>query len=252
MLIVRKEQMSALEAYVLKGFEHELAEHVKRFVTKHAEAIGDDGVRQVVQLGIQRARSHGFTNRGPVRFYVEMMCMFGSDFDTDPSIPWAQGILSNDSIPTQKAKSDFLFERMKEYHEKVSGAEKQYYLNALENINKGRLEAYFFTPGMFADDMVNVLRNIYPQKFESLGRSGFDALVAKGKSIAEQHNVTSETGLARFIVLAFIIGHGFASDPFYPWISKTLAEEMRDPNEKAERVFSKMRLYLSSALEQRN
>ncbi len=247
MLVIRKEQMAVLEVYAQKGFERELVEHVKQFAPKHAAAIGNNAVSDVVQLGIERAGKYGFTNKGPVRFYVEMMCMFGSDFDTDPQLAWAAGILNNESVSDQMEKADFLFDEMTEYENEVSGPEKEFYLKALDRLSKIKFESYDLA-GNFDTETTIALQTIYPQKCEKLGNEGIEKLIASGKAIAAEHFVTSERGIALFIALAFTIGHGFAKDPFFPWIPKTMAEESLQPNEKAERVFVKMKLYLDEVL----
>ena len=248
MLVIRKEQMAVLEEYAQQGFERELAEHLKEFAPKHSAAIGNGGVREVVELGIERSGGYGFTNHGPVRFYVEMMCMFGSDFDTDPQLPWAEGVLKNDAITDQMERADALFDKMTEYEEQVSGPEKEYYLKALERLSKAGLENYNLAAGSFDAEVVMALQSIYPQKCEHLGKDGLESLIAKGKAVAAEYSVTSKRGVALFIAIAFTIGHGFTKDPFFPWISKTLAEEGLQPSEKAERVLAKMKLYLDEVL----
>jgi hypothetical protein len=247
MLVIRKEQMNVFEEYAQKGFERELVEHVKDFAPKHAAAIGDAGVREAVRLGLERANAHGFSNRGPVRFYVEMMCMFGSDFDTDAQIPWAGGTLKNEMMTDQMERADALFDKMTEYEEEVSGPEKKYYLDALERLAKTSFENYNLA-GSFDGEVAAALQAIYPHKAENLGKDGIAKLIERGKAVATEHSVKSVRGAALFIALMFTIGHGFASDPFYPWISKTLAEDALAPDEKAERIYAKMKLYLEETL----
>lgn len=247
MLVIRKEQLAVLEEYAQQGFERELVEHIKSFAPKHSAAIGTNGLRDVVDLGVERANSYGFSNKGPVRFYVEMMCMFGSDFDSDPQLPWASEVLKNENITDQMERADTLFDKMLEYEEKVSGQKNEYYLSALERLSKARFEDYDLV-GAFNNETARAMSRIYPQKVEYLGQEGVDKLIARGKSIAGEHGIKSAHGVAFFIALAFMIGHGFAKDPFFPWISKTLAEAELDPNEKAERVLKKMKAYLDETL----
>ena len=44
-------------------------------------------MRREIRFGLERAGSYGFTIRGPVRFYIELMVRLGCDFDTDPPYP---------------------------------------------------------------------------------------------------------------------------------------------------------------------
>ena len=251
MLIIRKEQIAVFEEIAQKNFESELADHINKFIPKHAEAVGNDRLIETVGLGIERAREYGFTNRGPVKFYIEMMCLFGCDFDTDPQLPWAQAILRDEEIVDQAQRADALFDKMTEYDEKVSGPDQEFYLNALERLNSARLEHYNLSPGTFDSEALGALRNIYPQKCEFLGKEGFDGFVARSKEIAAELEITSERGVALVVAIAFAIGHGFTHDPMYPWISKALSEEKMSPNERIETVHSKMKVYLDTVLTRR-
>ena len=246
MLVIRKEQITVLEEYSQKGFERELAAHITEFAPRHCAAIGNDAVREFARQAIERAEKHGFTNRGPVRFYAEMMCLFGSDFDTDGQLPWVQEVLQNEMLGEQTERADALFDRMQEYDKAVTGPEKKYYLKALENLSKIKFEDYDLK--RLDDEVKRGLERIYPQKCQDLGIDGLNALIARGKHLAEESSVTSERGVALFIALAFILGHGFRNDPFFPWIANTMDKDKGDPNEKAERVFNKMKLYLDEAL----
>ena len=55
---------------------------------------------------------HGFTNRGPLRFYLELMCVHGWFFDEDPQNPWASVTLNTASLDDQMARSERLAERI--------------------------------------------------------------------------------------------------------------------------------------------
>ena len=85
-MIIRKGQM---ETFDVLGLERHLLAHLRRFARDHIESIGDDGLRQFVRLGIQRAASFGWKQRGAVEFFLEVMVMLGSEFHTDPQYPWA-------------------------------------------------------------------------------------------------------------------------------------------------------------------
>src|SRR5207302_709278 len=72
MLEIRSEQITVFEQAALEAFEDEMVEHLKKFSPEHCEVMGEPRVRSVIQLGMARAKTYGFTNRGPVRFYLEM------------------------------------------------------------------------------------------------------------------------------------------------------------------------------------
>ena len=249
MLVISNEQMQTMSEFSLDEFENELVEHIKKFAPKHSEVITDDVVREVVRLGIERAKNYGFTNRGPVRFYVEMMCMFGSDFDTDFQLPWAEGTLKNETIKDQMQRGDILHDKMLEYLEAVYGPDDKYSLDALRRLSKARAEDYNLMKQDFDKQVIAALRQIYPQKCDYLGERLLAALIRRGKDLARSHSINSINGTALMIAAMLALGHGFAADPLFPWISKTLEDEtIADPNERADNLQRKIKIYLDRAL----
>src|SRR4029450_5072165 len=140
MLEIRSEQMTAFEQAALIAFEDEMVEHLKNFSPQHCEVMGESRVRSVIQLGMARARTYGFTNRGPARFYLEMMFMFGTDFDSDPLLPWVLTILNDPATPDQMVRADRLYEGLMDYAEKVAGPNNQYIKEALRRASVQRFE----------------------------------------------------------------------------------------------------------------
>lgn len=249
MLKIRDKQMKTLEDAAILRFEDELVEHIKEFAPKHSEVIKEEGVRKVVHLGIESAKQYDFTKRGPVRFYVELMFMFGSDFNTDFQLPWASGVLNNDQIKSETERADILHEKMVEYLEQIAGKDKEHSLKALERLNKARIEEYKTAGGDFDRQAAAGLRSIYPQKYEYLGDELLRELIQRAKDSAQRFSVTSEKGKALFVALMFSLGHGFADDALFPWVTTTMEDEkIPDPNERAERLERKMKIYLDRVL----
>jgi hypothetical protein len=90
-LVINKSQMGALGQAARRRFEDRMVEHFGEFAPALARAAGEEHLRKAIHLGISRAGSYGLTHQGPVRLYLELMLLFGSDFDTDP--PQACGSL---------------------------------------------------------------------------------------------------------------------------------------------------------------
>src|SRR5436190_23145589 len=92
-MIIREQQMSAFRIAIAGTFETQMVKHLANFARAHAESIGETRLRQLVHVGIARAEEYGWTQQGPVEFYLELMVMLGADFDTDPQYPWIPEIL---------------------------------------------------------------------------------------------------------------------------------------------------------------
>ena len=249
MLVVRKEQIETLSGVAATGFANELVEHVKKFSPRHAQAVGDDAIRKSVDLGLERSRSYGFTKRGTVRFFVELMVMFGRDFDTDPMLPWANGVLTNESIKLEMERADILHDEMMAYLDQTAGRDNEYLFSALRKLERARLEDFQSQGGSFDGAVRSGLKNIYPQKYDYVGEDIINGLIDRGKGAAAARSVTSPHGAALFIVLLFELGHGIFDDPLYPWVSQTLDDEsIGNPDERVQRLQARLKAYLDQTL----
>lgn len=249
MLQIRAKQMEVFERAAAESFEEELISHFRRFSPRHSEVIETAGVRRTVRLGLKRARKYGLTCRGPVQFYIEMMYMFGSDFDTDPQIPWAGGMLEMATDAGQVERADRLYDKTTAYLARVSGPDGEYSLEALRRLSRALCEDRL-TPAADSEDvMIGELRIIYPQKCEYLGVESMRALVRRGLASAREYSVASARGRALFVALTFALGHGFAADPLYPWVSAILNDSpVGDADGRAERLHSGVKLYFEQSL----
>src|SRR5215216_3572942 len=84
MLNIRKEQMVLFGQEALRRSEQEMLAHSKEFSPTLCNTLTDDQLRIAVGQAMRRAGGYGFTNRGPIRLYIELSILFGSDFDADP------------------------------------------------------------------------------------------------------------------------------------------------------------------------
>lgn len=249
MFQLRKDHMQAFEDAALRRFETEMVRHLGKFARKHSEILGEEGVRKVIRLGIERAMEYGLTNRGPMRSYIELMFMFGSDFDTDPQLPWAAEILGDKDEKDEMKRADRLFAKATAFLDVVGGPDHAYAKDALRRARGQRFEELPVPEGDFEQQVLGRLEANYPEKCHYVGEPALRTLVRRGLDLAKRHSVTSNAGKVLLIGLMFTLGHGFATDPQFPWIESTLANDnIRDPNRRAERLHEKAMTYLSHVL----
>lgn len=219
MLRIRKEQMKVFEGAALQTFEDEMMAHGRQFSPKMCEIIGDEYLRLAVHDGIERSFSYGFTNRGPARFFIEMMFILGGHFDTDPQYPWAGEILRDSQIDQMK-RSESMYEKVKDYLEKVCGPKNANVRKALEVLlAKARRPIPFSLNDVPA--MIEEMTRVYPQKAAYIGAEALEGLIFEGRNKAKESGFTTERGQVLTVVLMFAFGHGCTNDPLYPWIERT-------------------------------
>ena len=231
-----------------------MVDHLLQFSPKHCEVIKELRVREVVRLGVERAGSFGLTNRGPVRLFIELMFMFGSEFATDPQHAWAAPSLEETMPGDQMYRAELLYSAAQKYLEDVSGPGHRYAVAALRRtrieISVGDPLQFDVPPEQFGSCMLSVLRRVYPEKVDYLKDRGLDSVLDLGLELATQHRIKQARGRALFVFLVFVLGRGVANDPLYPWIRSALVDPgIVDPEARAARMESRAAVYLDHVIE---
>src|SRR3954451_2548178 len=106
MITLRADQMAAMRKPITQAFEVEMAKHLRDFSPEHSAGIGEENLALVIHTGLDRAFACGFTTRGPARFYLELMFLFGGSFETDPQMPpLIKGLLHSGSTADQMIRA---------------------------------------------------------------------------------------------------------------------------------------------------
>jgi len=121
MLTITKEQMAVFRDPAVDDYVKRTVVHLNESFPAKCAALGEAKVRETVKYGIQRSASYRISTEGDVRRYIELMFMFGYDFDQDPELPWAAQILNNQAIINPTTKITRLYKAVKK-QEKVAGA----------------------------------------------------------------------------------------------------------------------------------
>ncbi len=248
-MIIRKEQIQVFENVRSPEFEDYMVEHLKDFSPLFSASLGEAGMRRVIQAGMKREATHGFTFRGPVRFYIEITILLGIDFDTDPQYPWAEDILGSTHIADQTQRADRLHEDLIAFLDAVGGPDRAYSNRAIRGLRNLPLETTDPTTPVFADSVLSRMREVHPQKVQFVGEQSLRKLVARAVEEAGKFGILSGAGTSLLVGLMFVVGHGCTNDPKFPWIAATLHNSAsRDRAECVECLYSKSRTYLDHIL----
>jgi hypothetical protein len=247
MLRIREEQMKVFEVAALRNFEDEMVEHSKEFTPRLCEVLGEKQLRVALRQAMQRADDYGFTNRGPVRLYIELMFLCGSGFDTDPQYPMLGKILNTPGDQMQRAER--IYDGLIEYLENVSGPDAVNVHKALEALAEFARKPLSLSADNFDTEIAEEMARAFPQKAAYVGKEGLNKLIDEGHTEARTYGFPAVRGDALLIVLKFAFGHGCTNDPLYPWIAKTLKDKrIVDPAARAQRLEKKALTWLDHVL----
>jgi hypothetical protein len=102
MLTIRKEQYAVLQKAELEKFVDQACGHVRQFFPDQFGVLGETKVRELIHFGAQRSALYGIVAKAEVLKYVDLMILFGQDFDTDERLKWANQILNSENPSANK------------------------------------------------------------------------------------------------------------------------------------------------------
>lgn len=95
MIVIRQAQMDAFSTALIADFRENLSGHVARLYPGHFAVLGKTRTLGIIDKAIVRCRSYGMEGRRDIARYLDVMLVFGEDFDISPRWPWAGLILRN-------------------------------------------------------------------------------------------------------------------------------------------------------------
>lgn len=237
-MLIRAEQMEAFEQAGRRRFEEEMVEHSKNFAPPLCEVIGDEQLRVALRSAMSRAGSYGFTYRGPIRLFIEMMFLCGSGFDTDPQYPAVGEFLRASSDQMHRAQQ--IHEGYMDYLERVAGPGAANVHKALRDVLTFARTPLTISPDNLVAGLLREMNRIFPQKAAYVGETNLKLLIDEGLAEARSYGFSDVRAQTLVVVLMFAFGHACTDDPLYPWISRTLKDEkIVDPAARAARLEKK-------------
>jgi hypothetical protein len=119
MFTIRKEQLAILEKKEIEKFGERMVAHLRKVFPERSEVLGDNGLRDLIRYGVLRSASYRIVAERDVCKYIDLMMVFGRDFDQSRQYSWAAAILNAKKGPARKMK--VLFKTAKT-HEKEQTA----------------------------------------------------------------------------------------------------------------------------------
>lgn len=239
MITISASQMVQLRQGVMSNFESDMLAHMRQFFPNHWRVVGPQALRQVVQLAVVKAGRHGWVSQREVCLYLSVMLYLGSHFDSDPQLPWAARVLARAADGCSPAAViTTLYDTTLDYLDQTYGGRNEHLGLALSRIGlllKG--EALAASRVHSADDVLAGLHWVLPTKSQAAGAAGMQAL-ARECGIALHHwRLATPRGAALLMGLMFMLGHGVAEDPQFPWVRAGLqAAQDGLPEARVERL----------------
>jgi hypothetical protein len=247
MLTLRPEQMAAFDAEVRKAFITEMVAHCQEFSPRLCDTAGTPQARLLIEWCIDDAQDYGFTNRGPVRLFIELALLLGIGFHTDPQYPRVAAILRSKAEQMERAEA--LHAHINDYQRAVVVADDSAIHRSLVRLSSLLQQDPAMGPGSYDAAARSWLSTIYPEKVADAGEDVISKLCDSARAVARELFGTEDRSAFLVLGLMFGFGHGCLDDPMYPWIGRTARDErFGNPSERAYRLERKARTWLREAL----
>lgn len=224
MFSISEKQQKALGAAARKSFLKELQLRLVERTPDLAQTLDEERLHTAVSRAVDAAETHGFTNRGPIRLYLDLCVGFGSGFVNDPVYSWAAKAIGNADPETQMERSEALFDKSLAAIDEISGPEDAYGAQALRALNTWAHESHDF-PDLESGYAVSQMRSLHPEKAAHAGEEALQQLFRDAKAACLDLGVTTPRPIMLTTALKFGFGAGCLKDPFFPWIGATLSQE---------------------------
>jgi hypothetical protein len=238
MMVIQHAQMAAFKEASLNKFEGEMVAHLKKYFPSHFNMIGENGIRNAVKYGYKNAKNYGFTSKRNVCQYLNTMILLGSNFDTDPQYPWVKDILA-EAGKGANACSDQLMDATLEYVRAITGTQHIHLNRALLYLHHNADAVFDALMNKSYKGYLYFLEKLYPKKYEVVGLDNINGMIRMGKVNAYKYNLRSEPEMLLYVVLMFIMGSGFDSDPQFPWAKNILDDNSIQDAEKPALLFGR-------------
>ena len=116
MLVIRDEQMKAMQEYMLAKFAVRMFLHLRENFPEETSDVQDEELRNLIQMGIEKARSYNIVEYEDVQGFLEFMITRGPNFHEDDAHPEIQQILSSTEMDGEEKidEIDYYYERLEE------------------------------------------------------------------------------------------------------------------------------------------
>lgn len=209
---INAEQLAMFDMYSANSYVSEIVQHCKNVFPLIYKSVNESHLRTNIAKLIEKAARSNVTQRGPLQLYFDMAVTLGSEFETDPM--YSDLSFKPDQFPSsnQLEISLSIHKEFSTYIENVIGEDGKYAKDFLIRSNAEDFSSIH--ENVFSDVMYKLLNEIYPQKCEYLGGEKLNAIIDLGIVNSKKYNPSPKVQ-ASYIMLTFIVGHGFEKEIFH-------------------------------------
>lgn len=172
---------------------------------------GDERIfYRYIREGIVLANKYGYSQRGPVRLYLDLMIISGVNFEKDPLFQWMN---TEKGLSTSQIESSvYLHSKLRDYIDAVYGKN-----NVFINESKVRfkeLNSKNLPVGANGDkhEVHELLKCIHPQRYNFSGFDAIESLIYISSEYCDRYKLKNERHRSYVTLIMFLFGCSFETD----------------------------------------
>jgi hypothetical protein len=272
MLIISQRQLDLITDARMSDVKLLLDVRARRVFPIDVALMGEESLDGVLELTLRRARKYHLETTFDVFAYFDLMFALGSHFDVDPFLPWAADALK---LPTGSERMQALRRDALSWIESATGEDGRPTIRAMlraraltaDDVAHARaappvpFDAPLPDPALphkTADAAMSAaerrhrcrafLADLHPEKFRVIGLDSIERGMSEALYRADLADLSSPLGRNLYVLLAFMLGSGFARDPQFAWAAEAVREG--DGADRDVRLFDAARGALIAGIEQ--
>ncbi|MGE3181757.1 MAG: hypothetical protein AB7N71_09010 [Phycisphaerae bacterium] len=224
-----------MRKYALEQYVERSAEQLKQYFEGPTTAVGDAALRNMIHLGVDRAKKHDIIGECNVVLYTSLMLLFGSYFDEDGQYAWAAKTLADKSLKDEAARAETLYDRGVAFFQRVAGDRAEELAKSLVRTRKILTEELAGEP---ETPIRNQIARICPPKSNEIGEAGMETVLRNGREIAKEYEMSGRREQTIITCLAYGLGAGFHRDPLHPWAAEALQAPDASAKDRGTELFA--------------
>ncbi|MBC8954052.1 hypothetical protein [Xenorhabdus sp. PB62.4] len=230
---LNEEQCNKLKNHSINTYIDELVAHCNESYPYLEMQLGKEGLRTVLTDAIEKTKNDGFDQRGPVQLYIDMLILFGAEFQTDSQYSWIKTILDNYANLGQLEKTTLLYHKINRYFNEVQGEQDEYLKTSLLKLQSINIEGLNVQWNTYESNVDALLNSLYPQKYRYIKQNNVKKLIQFGVEKSGQYDIENANESAFLTLIMFLLGHQFDQDIFLPHLNTKLFRQYYSDTDSA-------------------
>jgi hypothetical protein len=244
MLTISKRQRGIFAAASRDALAGRLAEQFARHFPVQTGFSGVATLRAAAAWAIARGEAVGCTTEREAAHYLLLSWLMGHEFATDPRQPWAAEWLVTFPGTTVGFRLARLLDIANEQIDLVHGPDNGLLVRSLLRVRRLKQDD-FLAAGVAPTVCATWLADVLPGWAKERDGAALDAVAEAAPAAAARLGLDGPAPVATIALHCALLGHGFATDPLYPWAGAALRGS--DPD-RAERLFAVSLRYVEAIL----